>query len=84
MREYRLGIDVGSTTVKAVLLDGNGEMVFSRYERHHAHTQETLAAILRGAREELGPCRVRCAITGSGGMGLGSALEIPFVQWPAR
>ncbi|MBQ9210839.1 MAG: 2-hydroxyacyl-CoA dehydratase [Clostridia bacterium] len=80
MREYTLGIDVGSTTVKTVLLDETGSMVFHCYQRHHAHTQETLAEILRQAREALGACRVRCAITGSGGMGLGKALEIPFVQ----
>ena len=66
--------------MKAVLLDEEGGMAFSRYERHHAHTQETLARILREAREELGSCRVRCAITGSGGMGLGKAMDIPFAQ----
>ena len=80
MREYLLGVDIGSTTVKAVLLDGDGRPVYQKYERHHAHTQETLTALLREAREQLGPCRVKCAITGSGGMGLGSAMEIRFVQ----
>ena len=80
MNGYRAGIDVGSTTVKAVLLDENGNPVFERYCRHHAHTQETLAEILKEAREKLGSCRLQCAITGSGGMGLGKALEIPFVQ----
>ena len=80
MRTYRTGIDVGSTTVKAVLLDETGSVAFSQYRRHHAHTQETLIDILKEARQALGPCRVQCAITGSGGMGLGKALEIPFVQ----
>ena len=80
MNCYRAGIDVGSTSVKAVLLDENGTPVFERYSRHHARTQETLTDMLREAREALGSCRLRCAITGSGGMGLGKALEIPFVQ----
>ena len=80
MNCYRAGIDVGSTTVKAVLLDENSNPVFERYCRHHAHTQETLAEILKEAREKLGSCRLQSAITGSGGMGLGKALEIPFVQ----
>ena len=40
---YRAGIDIGSTTVKLVLLDGNGSMVHGRYQRHQAHTQEALA-----------------------------------------
>ena len=80
MKSYRAGMDVGSTTVKVAVLNDAGETVFSRYRRHYAHTQKTLAEILLEAREELGPCRLRCAITGSGGMGLGKALEIPFVQ----
>ena len=80
MKEYRAGVDIGSTTVKLVLLDEGGTMVFGRYQRHHAHTQETLAALLREARESLGPCRVRIRITGSGAISVGKALDIPFVQ----
>ena len=80
MNDFRAGIDIGSTTVKVVLLDEEDRLVFARYCRHHAHTQETLAGILKEALETLGSCRLRCAITGSGGMGLGSALEIPFIQ----
>ena len=59
MNGYRAGIDVGSTTVKAVLLDENDNPVFERYCRHHAHTQETLAEILKEAREKLGQIRPR-------------------------
>ena len=80
MITYLTGVDVGSTTVKAVLLDEDGSVAFSAYRRHHAHTQETLVEILKEAREQLGSFRVRCAITGSGGMGLSKALEMPFVQ----
>ena len=80
MNCYRAGIDVGSTTVKAVLLDENRNPIFERYCRHHAKTQETLAEILKEARKTLGSCRLQCAITGSGGMGLGKALDIPFIQ----
>ena len=80
MNAYRTGIDIGSTTVKAAVLNDNGELIFYRYARHHAHTQETLLNILKEIRQELGNCSIRAAITGSGGMGLGKALEIPFVQ----
>ncbi len=80
MKNYRAGIDVGSTTVKVVILDEEGSTLFSRYRRHFAHTQRTLGEILKEAREELGGCRLSCAITGSGGMGLGKALGIPFTQ----
>ena len=47
MLRYRAGIDIGSTTVKLVILDENNGIVFSDYRRHRAHTQETLAELLR-------------------------------------
>ena len=80
MRTYRAGIDVGSTTVKLVVLDETGDIIFGDYRRHQAHTQETLAALIREAVERLGDCMLDFRITGSGGINLASALEIPFVQ----
>mgnify|MGYP000807456434 CR=1 FL=1 len=46
MNTYRAGIDIGSTTVKLVLLDEEGKLLFGEYRRHCAHTQEALAAQL--------------------------------------
>ncbi len=80
MREYRAGIDIGSTTVKLVVLDENGELLFGSYRRHCAHTQQTLAELLREAREQVGDCVLRVGITGSGSINLGKALDIDFVQ----
>ena len=68
MKCYRAGIDVGSTTVKMAVLDEKDSLVFERYCRHHAHTQETLADILKEVRKALGSCCLQCAITGSGGI----------------
>ena len=80
MNTYRAGIDIGSTTVKLVVLDEQDYMLYGDYRRHHAHTQQTLADLLREARAALGECALRCAITGSGSINLGCALDIPFVQ----
>ena len=80
MKTYRAGVDIGSTTVKLVLLNEAGEMVFGQYRRHHAHTQQTLAELLRQAKEELGSCCLQMQITGSGAISVGKALGIPFVQ----
>ena len=80
MKEYRAGIDIGSTTVKLVVLDGAGEILFGEYRRHHAQTQKTLAELLKEARERLGECVLRVKITGSGSINLGKAMEIGFVQ----
>ena len=78
--EYRAGIDIGSTTVKLVILGPEGENLFGECLRHRARTQETLAGMLRRAQELLGECRLRCAVTGSGAIGISAAAGIPFVQ----
>ncbi len=80
MKGFRAGMDVGSTTVKLVLLDEEGKVVFGAYERHCAHTQETLARLLQQARDQVGNCRLLPAMTGSGAMNLCKALGLPFIQ----
>ena len=77
---YRLGIDIGSTTVKIAILDKVGEILFSDYERHYANIQETLASLLAKAKEKLGAIKLSPTITGSGGLTLSKHLEVPFVQ----
>ena len=80
MNTYRAGIDIGSTTVKLVLLDENGEILFGQYRRHCAHTQQTLKELLSEAREQVGSCLLQVKITGSGSINLGKAMGIGFVQ----
>ena len=80
MSVYRAGVDIGSTTVKLVVLDEAGEMLYREYRRHRAHTQETLADLLSEARALLGSCDLKVKITGSGSINLGKALGIGFVQ----
>ncbi|MCI8659650.1 MAG: 2-hydroxyacyl-CoA dehydratase [Lachnospiraceae bacterium] len=76
---HTLGIDIGSTTVKAVIMN-NGQIVFSDYERHYANIQETLALLLSRAAKKLGEILVFPSITGSGGLTLSRHLQIPFTQ----
>ncbi len=76
----RLGIDIGSTTVKVAILDKNNNILFSDYERHYANIQETLATLLSKAKNELGSVMLSPVITGSGGLTLSKHLELPFVQ----
>ncbi|MGI6018069.1 MAG: acyl-CoA dehydratase activase-related protein [Marvinbryantia sp.] len=77
---YRLGIDIGSTTVKIAVLDEQNQLLFADYERHFANIQETLAALLTKAVQELGHLTVSPVITGSGGLSLAKHLNVPFVQ----
>ena len=80
MKTYCAGIDIGSTTVKLVVLDQDGNLLFGDYRRHHAHTQGTLKSLLMEARQKLGPCLLQVKITGSGAINLGKALNMEFVQ----
>ena len=80
MKAYQAGIDVGSTTVKLVVLDENGKMIFGQYRRHLSHTQRALSALLCEARETLGECALSLRATGSGAINLARALGVPFVQ----
>ena len=75
-----LGIDIGSTTVKIAILDGDKNLLFSDYERHFANIQETLVLLLEKAQSKLGNIELAPMITGSGGLALSNHLKIPFVQ----
>lgn len=77
---HRLGIDIGSTTVKIALLNEQNEIVFSDYERHFANIRETLSHLLAEAQDAVGNVLLSPMITGSGGLTLANHLEIPFVQ----
>ena len=76
---YNLGIDVGSTTVKTVILDGE-EIVYNKYERHYSKVKETVAEQLKIIRDKYKGERFKIAITGSAGLGIANSSGIEFVQ----
>ena len=73
---YALGIDVGSTTVKTVLLTEEGEVLSSSYERHFSKVRETVCAKLAQLAQEYPDRKLRVSITGSAGLGLAQAAEL--------
>ena len=77
---YRLGIDIGSTTVKLVVADDDNTILFGRYARHFANIQGTLIDIAKEAREQLGSFTCSAMITGSGGLSLAGWVGIEFIQ----
>jgi predicted CoA-substrate-specific enzyme activase len=79
-KDYTLGIDIGSTTVKVALLDKEHNIVFSDYKRHFANIQETLSDLLKDAYKISGDITIHPVITGSGGLTLAKHLDVPFVQ----
>ena len=77
----QIGMDVGSTTIKCVVLDDGGNIVFSTYQRHYSHIVEKAREMLRSvAREYVPGGRARLAISGSAGMGMAQGCGVPFVQ----
>lgn len=77
---YSMGIDIGSTTLKVVLINEENEIVFSRYERHLADIQGVLLKILNEILDEYGEINISAVITGSGGIALADHLSIQFEQ----
>ena len=76
----RVGIDIGSTTVKVVVLDENDTLLFRSYERHFSKTRERAAQTLRSIQDMLSGKDVHMVITGSAGLGVSKASGIDFVQ----
>lgn len=67
---YKLGIDVGSTTLKAVLLNDVDEIIYKSYERHKSKVREMSVAKLKELEPYLKGHDIALAITGSAGLGL--------------
>lgn len=77
---FRLGIDVGSTTVKLVLLNGKNDMVYSRYERHMSSVFQKVGELMADLAQAFPHISVAACITGSGGLALSKILDLPFEQ----
>lgn len=77
---HYLGIDVGSTTAKIVILNENDEIIYSRYERHLSNIKDTIVNLIDDAYSKFGDLVVSAAVTGSGGMAVSEWLNMPFVQ----
>ena len=76
----RLGIDVGSTTVKLAVIDDNDNLIYANYERHHTDVRATAKELFARAKKVIGDTPMRVSITGSGGMLLAKWLDLEFVQ----
>ncbi len=77
---YALGIDVGSTTVKTVILDSDHHVVYSNYQRHFSKIKEAVATQLSQIAGVYPGETFPVCITGSAGLGLANSAKLPFVQ----
>lgn len=78
---YHIGLDIGSTTIKCVVLDEQQNLLYHTYERHYSHIVEKAAEVLAQADEAfVKGAAARLALSGSAGMGFAESCGIPFVQ----
>lgn len=75
----KLGIDVGSTTVKLIVLDDKNNILYKKYERHMSNVFEKIDELLHDLSKNFTE-KVRVIITGSGGLSLASRLQVKFEQ----
>lgn len=80
MAIYSLGIDVGSTTVKTVIIDEKKNIIYSEYQRHFSKVRETVKTQLEAVQEKYPNDTFKICMTGSAGLGLATGAKIPFVQ----
>ncbi|SNX53670.1 2-hydroxyacyl-CoA dehydratase [Thermoanaerobacterium sp. RBIITD] len=77
---YSLGIDVGSTTAKLVILNDNDDIILSKYQRHLSNIKETIMNIIKETYNKFHDIKLTAMITGSAGMMVSEWLKIPFIQ----
>ena len=80
MINYKVGVDVGSTTVKLAVLDDNNKLIYSKYERHFSDIRSTIISLINKSYETLGDISCTICITGSGGLSVSKWLNLSFVQ----
>ncbi|MBE6543507.1 MAG: 2-hydroxyglutaryl-CoA dehydratase [Ruminococcaceae bacterium] len=76
----RIGLDAGSTTVKCVVLDEKGELIYSKYERHMSKISEKCAELIKAVADKFNGEKMSLAVSGSAGMGMASDLDLTFIQ----
>ena len=75
-----VGLDVGSTTVKIVVLDENLEIIFQDYQRHYSDTKNTICVVLENLIKNFPQYNYTIALTGSGAMSAANFLNLSFIQ----
>ena len=80
MNKYKLGIDIGSTTVKLAVLDEKNKLIYSDYRRHFADIKNSVIHLIKSCYNSINEASVQVCITGSGGLSLSEWIKINFVQ----
>ncbi|MBQ7199671.1 MAG: 2-hydroxyglutaryl-CoA dehydratase, partial [Selenomonadaceae bacterium] len=76
----KVGIDVGSTTIKLVVMDGEEKIIHTNYARHFSEIGGSLKKVLETLKNIAGDAKFKIALAGSAGMGIAKKISLPFVQ----
>ena len=77
----KIGLDVGSTTIKCVVLDEQENILYKSYERHYSQITEKMAELLQKIQKEfVGQQDAMVSVSGSAGMGIAESCSLPFIQ----
>lgn len=80
MNNYNVGLDIGSTTVKIVILDNSNEIVHKEYRRHYSDIKNTMIEIIKNSSYVLKNSNIKIKSTGSGAVDISKTFDISFVQ----
>ncbi len=80
IRSYKIGLDIGSTTVKIVIMDNKYNILYKDYKRHLSNTKKTIIGLLKSGLKKVGEGRYSLVLTGSGAISLANYLKVSFVQ----
>lgn len=80
MKNYLVGLDIGSTTVKIAVIDNKGNLIHKQYERHYSDIKNTVYEIIKNSSEKLKDRSIKISITGSGAIDVSKYLNLAFVQ----
>ena len=75
-----VGLDIGSTTVKIVVINDNNELLYSNYTRHNSDAKNTLYDILKKLTDDYPNSEFTIALTGSGALDMSKILNLGFIQ----
>ena len=78
-KTINVGVDIGSTTAKIVIRDGE-EVLYKKYERHYSQVRQKTLELLKEAEPYLADKKIKIAISGSAGLGVAEIARLQFVQ----
>ncbi|WP_339361937.1 acyl-CoA dehydratase activase-related protein [Vallitalea maricola] len=79
-KNLHVGFDIGSTTIKIVVLNQHKKIIFSKYKRHYSDIKESVKELIKEVYDKYTDSNITINVSGSAGLGISEKLDIPFIQ----